>query len=277
MHISLPRDTLTVRSAQVLAPRPRIAFVVGCARSGTSILGELIAAHPDVAYVFEPHELWESVGTGPGGSHRLTKANATPAVRTRIRAWFADQRGDKRLIVEKTPRNVLRVPFLRAVFPEAKFIHIVRDGRDVACSLLPGIGGDEWSHLRPPSWQRLLDEHSGIMRCALAWRDVMEIALADLSMAPHLQVRYEHLVSDPSATARAVLTYLELDETSEVMAFCEKIQDRTADSYHARMQDRWFRDDHTVRVGRWRENLDPDERDAVTMVLGDLLAELGYR
>jgi len=256
---------------------PLTAFVVGCARSGTSILGELIGSHSDVAYVFEPHELWESVGTGPEGSHRLTAGHATADVRRRIGAWFDERRGTKRIVVEKTPRNVLRVPFLRAVFPEAKFVHIVRDGRDVACSLFPGIGGKEWSHLKPPSWRRLQAEHSGITRCALEWRDIMEIALADLEDAPHLQIRYESLVSDPLATARAVLAYLDLDESRDTIAFSEKIQDRTADSYHAAEQDRWFRGDHTVRVGRWRENLGAAEREVIDRILADMLTRLGYK
>jgi len=251
--------------------------VLGCARSGTSILGELIAAHPDVAYVFEPHELWEAAGSGPEGSHRLTEAQATTELRTRIRAWFADRRSQKRLVVEKTPRNVLRVPFLRAVFPEARFIHIVRDGRDVACSLLPGIGGDDWSHLKPPSWRRLFSEYSGVRRCALAWRDVMAIALADLRAVPHLQVYYEHLISDPRVTARAILNYLDLDNASEVFNFCDKIQDRTVNSYQAQMQDRWYRADHTVRVGRWRENLAAADQVAVETMLDDMLTRLGYQ
>lgn len=47
----------------------------------------------------------------------------------------------RRVLVEKNPRHTLRIPFLKAIFPDAKIIHIVRDGRDVTCSLVPGCGG----------------------------------------------------------------------------------------------------------------------------------------
>ena len=55
-----------------------IAFIVGAARSGTSILGELVAAHPDVNYIFEVHSIWELAGEGIDNSHRLNETHSTP-------------------------------------------------------------------------------------------------------------------------------------------------------------------------------------------------------
>src|SRR5204863_6522493 len=94
------------------------------------------------------------------------------------------------VLVEKNPRGSLRVPFLRALFPGARFVHIVRDGRDVACSLVPGCGGDEWRHLKPPSWRAFQARYRGARRTARVWLEVVEIALADLEPAPHVTVRY---------------------------------------------------------------------------------------
>lgn len=254
----------------------RIALVVGCARSGTSILGELVGAHPGVTYLFEPHHIWESAGLGANDSHRLMAAHATTEVRARIRQWFREQQRDGTLIVEKTPRNVLRIPFLRAILPEAQVIHITRDGRDVACSLVPGIGGAEWLHLKPPSWQWLFATHTGVLRCALAWKEILELALDDLSTVPHLQVRYEDLVTRPEVEARRILRYLRLSEDPEVMRFCKKIQNVTDRSYHARHQTTWYRDDHRRRIGRWRENMTVDEQRLVEESLRGLLQRLGY-
>src|SRR5512135_1495714 len=107
-----------------------IAFVVGCARSGTSILGELIASHPSVKYLFEAHSVWESAGLGVEDSHRMLAEQGTPAGKKGIRAWFEAQGGEAAFLVEKNPRNVLRIPFVREIFPEAGLVHIVRDGRD---------------------------------------------------------------------------------------------------------------------------------------------------
>lgn len=267
-------------------PRPPadslpVAFVFGCARSGTSILGELIASHPGVHYVFEASKIWESAGSGEGESHRLTKDHATARTRRRIQKYFlreyetgAGRPGQ--ILVEKCPRNCLRIPFLRGIYPQAKLIHIIRDGRDVACSLRPGIGGDKWSHLKPPNWRDLFTKYEGVIRCAHAWKAVVEVALADLEDTPHLEVRYEDLVRDPLATARRIHPFLGLEDDPAVAAFAGKVQDRTSDSYHAKFQDQWSRPDHQRRMGRWRENLSPAEQDAVQNLLSPLLTRLGY-
>jgi hypothetical protein len=259
--------------------RPSMAFVVGCARSGTSILGELIAAHPSVKYVFEATKVWESIGRRADGSHRLTHADASWRVRPRIRRQFARYHGPCEaggLVVEKCPRNTLRIPFLHRVFPEARFIHIIRDGRDVACSLVPGLASGRWQHLRPPDWRQIEARCQGAARCAMAWRSIVELAMNDLREVPHLEVRYERLVRDPAGTARAILAYLGLAESSEVFEFAHRIQDQTAGSYQAQFQVQWFRNDHSARLGRWRENLSLSELRQVHELIGPLLERLGY-
>jgi len=254
-----------------------IALVMGCARSGTSILGELIGAHPEVKYKHEAHAAWNKAGLGENESHRLTAQHATPKVARQIRKRFELEKGNAKLFAEKCPRSVLRIPFIREIFPEAKLIHIIRDGRDAACSMLPGVGGSEWRHLKPPNWQQLFQEERGIMRCVQAWKSIMEIALHDLSGVPHLTLKYEDLVANPQQLAAEILRFLELPEHPEVLAFCKKIQNQTADSYQAQKQAKWFRDDHQVRVGRWRENLPNGEARAVEDLLRPLLIKLGYQ
>ena len=255
-----------------------IVFVVGCARSGTSILGELLAAHPSVSYVFEAHEVWEAAGHGPNQSHRLVASDATAAIAEHVSRALESRRAPETLLIEKNPRNSLRIPFIRALFPRARFIHIVRDGRDVACSMVPGIGGTEWRHLRPPAWDRIRDRYEGLVRCAATWRDVVEIALADLAAVPHHQLRYEDLVIEPRGVAARLLAYLELPGDPSVERFCDKIQDATRDSYHAAHQAHWYRDDHERRIGRWREfaTARPNEMSEVERLLGDTLRRLGY-
>jgi hypothetical protein len=60
------------------------------------------------------------------------------------------------------------------------------------------------------------------------------------------------------------------------MAFCGRISDNPACGYHAQHQHRWFRDDHLVRVGRWRENLAKSEQQQINDVLMPMLDRLGY-
>jgi len=110
-----------------LIPRP--VFLIGCARSGTSILGEAIAAHPRVAYLFEVNSIWnELVPAKP--DHRLERADATPEVARAIYQAFWKREGTSRGFArrEKPKKHVIRIPFLAALFPEARFLHVMRDG-----------------------------------------------------------------------------------------------------------------------------------------------------
>lgn len=254
-----------------------MAFVVGCARSGTSILGELLAAHPQVDYLFEVNKIWCCAGEPSDGSHRLSADAATRRVCRMLRRAFRRQsRPGAGLIVEKSPRNALRIPFLRAAFPHAKIIHIIRDGRDTACSLVPGMASGKWMHLRPPDWRQIEAKYHGVLRCAVAWESIIQIALADLEQTNHLEVRYERLVTDPLNVADELLAFLELPCAPSVREFAQRIQDRTAGSYQARFQTQWYRPDHQVRIGRWRENLTPAQQAAIHSLIGPTLTRLGY-
>lgn len=253
----------------------KLGLIIGCARSGTSILGELVGAHEQVNYIYEAHEAWEIGGLGANDSHRLTERHANPEVIDAVRTWFA-ARDDGRMIVEKCPRNSLRVPYIKKIFPEARIIHIIRDGRDVACSLLPGIGGTEWRHLKPENW-RELQKLPPIERCARTWLEAISIAESDLQGTDHLRVIYEDLVERPGDVAGKVLRFLGLPPSPKVAAFCRKIQDETEASYLPKGKSRqWNTEDHSRRVGRWRENLSSADQRRVQEILSAALPKFGY-
>jgi len=110
-------------------------FILGAARSGTTVLADCLSLHPEVAYWVEPKYIW-SYGK-PGAASDLRAAEeASPATKKYIRNrfYYFLKNSRKRVFMEKTPSNVFRVPFINEVFPEARFIHIVRDGRDVSLS-----------------------------------------------------------------------------------------------------------------------------------------------
>lgn len=127
-----------------LPPPP--GFIVACGRSGTTILGRLFAPHPEIAYLREPYHYWAQV------DRRCDVTNLHYRVRG---LWFmdAEQRSDraqlvfnrlvmgeraragKPMVVEKTPHNVARIGFLESLAPGARYVHIVRNGIDVCCSI----------------------------------------------------------------------------------------------------------------------------------------------
>ena len=274
---ALPDDVLDL--GRRLIPTP--LFVVGCARSGTSIFGEALAAHPDIAYLFELSPMWKRV-VEEGDDHRLDASDVTADIARESYERLAEEasKSDGTVLVEKNPKHVLRLPFLNALFPWARFVHILRDGRDVVSSLMFRNRGERWGHLEIPGWRQLLARHpdENHVRCAHQWRVAVETARGDGAQLGdrYLEVRYEDLVADPPSVVARTLDLVGLAVTGECQEFFSRIQDATAGSYHARKQVRHYVENHSRRIGRFEENLTAAQRSDVEGICGKLLAELGY-
>ena len=103
-------------------------ILVGNTRSGATMVQKVIATHPDVVEWFEPNALW--LYPDPGRIHdEFEESDATDKAKRYIRKRFLKyQRANgNRIIMEKTPQNLLRIPYVRAIFPEAIFLFMVRD------------------------------------------------------------------------------------------------------------------------------------------------------
>jgi hypothetical protein len=111
-----------------------IFIIVGAARSGTTYLASLITGD-DVCYVEEPNIIW-MYRNASSKDDCLTTDHASEKVIRYIRTQFSRKlrKSGAKTLLEKTPSNCLRLPFVRAVFPEAKFIFVERDIEDVAKS-----------------------------------------------------------------------------------------------------------------------------------------------
>jgi hypothetical protein len=213
-------------------------FIVCPPRSGSTLLFETLAQSPDLYTIGdESHQLIEAVPTlAPAArgfaSNRLEAADATPAVVTQLReSFFAAlrDRAERRptapmqvRMLEKTPKNALRVPFLARVFPEARFIYLHRDPRPVLASMieawqsgrfrtypnLPGWTGLPWSLLLVPGWRDLVGQ-SLPQIVAAQWNATTQILLDDLERLPAgswTVANYDALVSDPNAEIRRLCT-----------------------------------------------------------------------
>lgn len=260
----------------------RAVFIVGCARSGTSILGEVVAAHPRVTYLYEASAIWNKLFPGRP-DHRLTEADADPEVVAQLHRELGKLIEDRHrdILVEKNPKHTLRIPLLNAAFPGCRILHLIRDGRDTVASLMFRNRGPEWGHLKTPGWADILSRHlhESHIRCAHQWRDSVLLGRRDGQRLPggrYLEVRYESLVLDPLRAVGEVMSFLELEVTEGVRALLERIQNETSGSYHAKRQVRHYVDNHSIRVGRYRENLTEEQVNEVLAVCGDLMRELGY-
>ena len=148
----------------------RPIIIIGAARSGTDLLPAIIKLHRDVAYAAEPNYVWKYRNAWLGHD-MLSAAHATPEVRRYICnrfERFCAKRGKRRLC-EKTPANSLRLAFVMQIMPDARVIHIVRNGRDVAASTRRKFYGDVSKLVRlevnnPSDWTRRPLNHRAIAK-----------------------------------------------------------------------------------------------------------------
>jgi hypothetical protein len=124
-------------------------ILIGAARSGTKLLRDLVAAHPQIDKVpYDINYIWR-LGNEAVPHDELQPDQLTPTTQQRIQREFTRHRNGGMYLIEKTVSNCLRVPYVTAVFPQAKFIHLVRDGRDVIESVYR-----QWQ--APPDWRYII-------------------------------------------------------------------------------------------------------------------------
>lgn len=158
------------------APARACGFVVGAGRSGTTILGEILSAHPGIHYLFEPYHLWAAVEPRTDvtnlhirvdGRFMMTERDATEEVRRRFRRLVFAMGRDGQLLVEKTPHNVARIGFLEVLAPGSRYVHLVRNGVDVARSVDRIASANRYRMAGKPDYNQWWGEH-GVKWAALA-------------------------------------------------------------------------------------------------------------
>lgn len=205
-------------------------IILSAPRSGSTLLFETLAQSPDLVTIGgESHRAIESIpalrlDAHGFASNRLDARDATPDVVAQIHANFAsllrDRDGRPPLhgpvrLLEKTPKNSLRIPFLRAVWPDARFVVLTRSpqatvasiidawqsGRFVTYPHLPGWPESRWSLLLVPGWRDLAGRPVPEI-AAQQWARTMDVLLDDLADVPRDAVcwlAYEDFIADPAA------------------------------------------------------------------------------
>ena len=239
---------LRARAAVTNAPPPRDpVFVVGCPRSGTTLLFGMLARHPAFGSLpTEGHVLWSAYqhpARKGWTSDRAVAADIAPRERRYLRSAM-DRVARGRRFLDKTPKNVLRVPYLAELFPTATFVFIRRDPRDTVGSLIEGwlarqgisyrlplplrlaeYRGPYWSYVLVPGWRDLIGTSVAEV-AARQYADSNEAFLADRALvdpARVVEVRYEDLVAMPLREAHRILDVLELPPSGEVTAFASDL------------------------------------------------------
>ncbi len=164
---------------------------------------------------------------------------------------------------DKTPIYAGYVPTLHAIFPQAQFIHILRDPFDAAISLLEKYAKREF--------------HIDIYYAARNWvRRIQAVRAAaqHLPTAQYLEIRYESLVQAPQATLETICAFLGEDFTPQMLAQHRLAQERVAPDSHFFANVR--QPVNTKSVGRGRRDLSKADKRLIQHVAGNLMDELGY-
>ncbi|OLE37179.1 MAG: hypothetical protein AUG48_05155 [Actinobacteria bacterium 13_1_20CM_3_68_9] len=265
MRLGIP-DAIARKRSPGRADSPlkgKMVFSFGARRSGTWWLQRVITAHPAVAAVpsesfFFSHaiaplfECFQDIdrdapSTGRIYAERGLLLDAARDFCDRIFAQFAD-RGTQR-IGERTPWHVEHLELMNALYPDAYYIHIVRDGRDSARSLTS------------------MDWFSGSLEDAAAeWRRSVIAARDAERPARYLEVRYEELASDPGRLIPMLYDFIELDASETVLeaALAEAQVELNTDLKT------------TVGTEKWRTLMSAEDQAVVLRVAGDALVAYGY-
>lgn len=269
-------------------------FIVGCERSGTTLLRAMLNAHPHIAIPYEAHRFSKKVvsvsspWTHVWASHEVEVSVREFLNHPKVRFWglheaavmqelragasfrysdilraiygaYAKREGKQRW-GDKTPWNTFDLPELIQAFPDAQFVHIVRDGRDVYLS---------WSQV---DWVRY-----DVEAAAKRWRGWVWAAYRPgerLGSKRYYQLRYEALIRRPCETLKAICQFLG-------EPFVENMLDYHTNEQLVPEEDRKFhqllsRPPATSRVYRWKQEMQVAEVTRFERIAGPTLIKYGY-
>ncbi|HET6624244.1 MAG TPA: sulfotransferase [Gaiellaceae bacterium] len=264
-------------------------FVLGVSRSGTTMLRVILDRSPGIAIpdetffvpqlahrhrgIVDPDELLEDVRRLPrlaawevpleDIAGRLRPGMTTGEALDAVFQAYAAKHGKPRW-GDKTPMYMRHLGLIDRLFPDAQYVHLIRDGRDAALAFLDmpeGVVTRTWAHPRSPAgfaceWKTEVRRARGLGQRVGASR--------------YHEVRYEDLVADTHAVVRSICTFAELPFEPAMLEFAGNV-DVSAKPHHQRLLQ-----PPTRGVRNWREQMSVEDVRAFEAVAGDLLAELGY-
>ncbi|SDT86173.1 Sulfotransferase family protein [Verrucomicrobium sp. GAS474] len=272
-----------------LLEEKQFIFVVGSPRSGTTWFQYLIGSHPQVASTFEltmfesylnswryhwKEEQEQGVvsSISRGLAHLWREEQFDAFLREFLERCYASVLEGKpaaSAILDKSPDNALHMPMIAHFLPKAKFIHIIRDGRDVVSSM---VAANRSMHFGAGTVPQAAAEW---VRYVRACRE----AGARPEIAPrYAEVRYEALLRDGAGELRRVFDFLGLPTTdAEIAAFLEanridSLRKKATDSKAAYPAQHYRRG----KAEGWRDDFNIFRRGQIDAAAGGLLCELGY-
>jgi hypothetical protein len=256
-------------------------FIVGCPRSGTTLVRVILDSHPNICCgpethliknlktfnetiqsywnMLEPYDIDKNIITQRLGELFLLFLDHYTKMKNKQR-W-----------AEKTPNNIFYVDFINELFPNCQFINVIRDGRDVVCSYKERWGSKT------------------ILYAIKEWNRAINLTYAYRTKFPedrYMEVRYEELVSHPERETKRMMEFLGEKWTPDLL------------EHHNKQHDFWFKKNGGVNVdlkierqptrhspsqpifsssvGKWKKNLNIVEKAVVKLLIQENLEKLGY-
>ena len=275
-------------------------FILGAPRSGTTWLGKTFEQHPDIDCWYENNAVW-TWGNSRKADDVLTEQNLNPKISQYIQKRFSEfsDKSNKKYIIDKTPRNCLRIPFIHAIFPEAKIIMLLRDGRSVINStnnelkkpkkvpweeikirlknlsiwevhtLIPrlapriksmmGIKLDYWG-ARPPGWNNWIGNYSPPALLAKQWAATMNIAIKEgRKLPPEKYIEVKY---------EDLVNYPQ-NELIKLTNFLEIENPQPIIDFAKNSCD-------PERISKWKSSLDQNILDEIEEIMKSTMALIGY-
>lgn len=272
-------------------------FVVGCPRSGTTLLQRMLDAHPDMSIANDTHFITragkKTLRINPEPDLTAELVGAVQSYRrfhrmgleprdvgeaaqdcstysefvSRLYTIRADRQG-KTISGEKTPDYCRQMPVLNRLFPQAKFIHIIRDGRDTALSTL------DWAteSKGPGKWPLWSSDPLGT--CALWWKWQAGTGHLDGARLGHdlyHELQYEALVADPTGELEKISDFLQIPYSEKMARFYEG---KTRANEGLSAKSAWI--PPTTGLRNWRAQMSDEDAAVFAGLAGDFLDNFGY-
>ncbi|MGL5084038.1 MAG: sulfotransferase family protein [Microcoleaceae cyanobacterium] len=213
-------------------------FLVGCSRSGTTLLQSLLAAHPEIAS-FPESQFFHHLLPSQYERRRYTLGLVSGRLRPRLEIFFNDEMGrpelmndlpqigflgyytrkfmgvlkrlaqeqGKSILLEKTPDHIYYIESIEKFVPNARFIHLIRNGADVIASLY------EVTHKYPKPWggARSIDV------CIQDWLRAITASKKYLPGSNHIGVCYEQLVQEPELVLKKLCKFIGIEFSDQML------------------------------------------------------------
>ena len=209
-------------------------FIIGCGRSGTTILGKTLSEHPDIKYLNEPRRLWHKVypefniwEENISNPVLFADEKNTDSIRTNQlqKLFFREQvLSNSKVVLEKLPINNFRLKFLKKSFPKAKFIYLTRNGLEVSKSIERRIQKQNWFigkkyELLKEYEQKTSSEYNpktDLEKGMWEWKlSIMESDnfFKNLKKSQYIHLSYQDFIENPEKKTQDIFNFLNLNSS----------------------------------------------------------------